>query len=153
MYAVNDWLRVGKYRETRDPGLLGAMNIGAMLQLAELVEQPGITTLYLPVEDGIPLSLNLLARGLVFVEDQYAAGKNILIACGAGISRAVTFSMAALREAEGISLVEAYRAINQVHPMALPHPALLESLCQYYPDESPNDLFYAAYGMERFRPG
>jgi len=35
-----------------------------MLQLAEKVEQPGITSLFLPVEDFAPLNIDLLKQGI-----------------------------------------------------------------------------------------
>ena len=55
MDKIRPWLYIGKYRETLDGRYLSAHNITAMLLLAELVEHPGITSLYLAVEDGEPL--------------------------------------------------------------------------------------------------
>jgi protein-tyrosine phosphatase len=67
-----------------------------------------------------------------FVRARKAEERKVLVACGAGISRSVSFSIAALKEEEGLSLLDAYAAIRAVHPDALPHPALWESLRQYY---------------------
>jgi hypothetical protein len=131
---------------------LRARGIGAMLQLAELVEQPGIATLYLPVEDGEPLPLKLLVKGLVFVEDQRRQNRNIMIACGAGVSRSVTFAMAALHEAEKLSLADAFFTIQAIHPAALPHPALLVSLCRFYADEPASEVLMAIHHIETFSP-
>ena len=150
MYSINNWLFIGKYRDTLDQGILQEQGIGAMLQLAERVEHDGIASLYLPVEDGEPIPLNLLAKGLVFVEDQHAEGKKLLIACGAGISRSVAYSMAALREVEKRSLVDAFHKIHENHPAALPHPALLVSLGNYYPDEPPTKLLQAIHHIDHF---
>ena len=50
MNEIRPWLYVGKYRDTLDPYTLGLHRIEAMLQLAEAVKQPGITSLYLPVK-------------------------------------------------------------------------------------------------------
>ena len=55
MYPIRPWLYVGKYRETLNRRLLHINGIGSMLQLAERVDQPGIASLYLPVDDGVPL--------------------------------------------------------------------------------------------------
>ncbi|NWG16704.1 MAG: GNAT family N-acetyltransferase [Chloroflexi bacterium] len=132
MYRIRPWLYIGKYRETIDHELLRAHHIGAMLLLAENVEQPGIEALYLPVEDGEPLPDDALQRGVAFIRAQKAAGRAVLAACGAGISRSVTFATAALVEEEGLSLVDAYRAIQVNHPYAMPHPALWESLRAHY---------------------
>lgn len=132
MQRIRSWLYVGKYRDTGSPVLLSSYQISAMLQLADPLPQPGIASLYLPVEDGVPLSPEQLRRGLDFVRLHKADGHRILVACGAGISRSVTFAIAALKEEEGLSLLESYRQILDSHPQALPHPALWESLRVYY---------------------
>ncbi len=55
MHRIRDWLYVGKYAETTNLSYLRSYGIGAMLQLADRVEQPGIESLYLPVEEGVTL--------------------------------------------------------------------------------------------------
>ena len=132
MNQIRPWLYIGKYRETRDYRLLTAHGITAMLLLAELVEHPGITSLYLAVEDGEPLPHEMLIKGVDFVKAQKAAGQTILVACGAGISRSASFAAAALKEIEGISLREAIHIVKQAHPDSLPHYKLWQSLCDYY---------------------
>src|SRR5512136_1818127 len=104
MNAIRDWLYVGKYRETIDVTSLAAQKIGAVLQLAEAVKQPDIETLYLPVEDGVPLASCHLRQGVDFVLNQKRLGHRVLIACGAGMSRSVAFAVAALKEDEGLFL-------------------------------------------------
>lgn len=59
-------------------------------------------------------------------------GHSVLVACGAGISRSTTFAIAALKEAEGVSLLEAARIVRPAHFDGMPHPALWELLCHYY---------------------
>ncbi len=134
MYRIRDWLYIGKYRDTIALTLLRTQRINAMLQLAEYVLQPNISTLFLNVEDGAPLSVEQLMRGMAFVRAQKAQGNTLLIACGAGLSRSVAFTMAALHEEEHLSLMEAYQAIVRAHPEAMPHPKLLETLRKYYND-------------------
>src|SRR5437868_6406606 len=104
MHKICPWLYIGKYRETIDINILIAYRINAMLQLADKVEQIGIASLYIPVEDGEPLPADKLRQGVDFVRAQKAAGKTVLVACGAGISRSVTYSIAALKEEENLSL-------------------------------------------------
>ena len=53
MNAIRPWLYIGKYRETLDKDLLSTKKIDAMLQLAEAVKHPDITSIYLTVEDGV----------------------------------------------------------------------------------------------------
>ena len=60
MHPIRPWLFIGKFSETQDDVLLRRREIGAMLQLADSVKQPGIPSLYVPVEDGEPLPPDLL---------------------------------------------------------------------------------------------
>lgn len=147
MIQVRPWLAIGKYRETTDLNLLKHFQVGAMLQLADAVPQPGIASLYLAVEDGVPLPREILRRGVDFIRMRKADGHKVLVACGAGISRSVTFSIAALREEENLSLFDAYSQILDVHPDAFPHHALWESLRSYYGD----DMTYEAVWDELFK--
>jgi protein-tyrosine phosphatase len=139
MNAIRPWLYIGKYRETLDTDLLSVKKIDAMLQLAEAVKHPNITSIYLPVEDGVPLPDHLLQQGVDFVLSEKSLGHTLLIACGAGMSRSVVFAIAVLKEAEGLSLLEALQAVKHHHPDSLPHPALWESLCTYYHEENSID--------------
>ncbi len=132
MDRIRSWLYIGKYRDTRDLDYLQSRNIGAMLQLAELVEKPNITALYLPVEDGEPIPTDLMAQGIEFVRSQKALGKIVLVACGAGISRSSSFAVAALKEEENLGLMEALREVATRHFDTQPHPELWNSLCGYY---------------------
>lgn len=137
MHIIRPWLLVGKYRETVNLSLLQHYDIAAMLHLAERVEQPGISCMYLPVEDGVPLDPDHLQAGIEFIRAEQRHGARVLVACGAGVSRSVTFAIAALKEIEGLSLLEAWAAIKAVHPMALPHPELWQSLGRYYGEALP----------------
>ena len=76
MNAVRPWLLVGKLAETLYAEPLHQANIGAMLQLAKEVKHSDIASLYLKVEDGEALPANVLARGVAFVHEQHAEGKN-----------------------------------------------------------------------------
>ena len=137
MNRIRPWLYIGKYRDVVDFPMLQACNIGAMLLLVEPVDHPGIASLYLEVEDGVPLAGDVLERGLDFVSEQKKLGRSILIACGAGQSRLVVFGTAALKQEEGLSVLDAFRAICNQHPDAEPHKVLWESLCQHYGEDIP----------------
>lgn len=137
MNSIRPWLSVGKFRDTLNYGYLKANNIEAMLQFAELVEYPDIPAFHLAVEDGIPLASTDFQRGINFVLQQHQQGKKLLIACGAGISRSVVFTIAALHETEGTDLLTAYQQIVNAHIEALPHPVLWKSLCTYYQEDIP----------------
>ena len=137
MYLVRPWLYIGKQRDTENLPQLQAKQIRAMLQLEERVEQPGVHVLYLPVRDATAIAANDLRRGVSFILLERQLGRKVMIACAAGISRSVTFAVAAIYETEGIPLLMAYSDIVRVHSMALPHPALWKSLCLYYQQDVP----------------
>ena len=143
MHRIRPWLFIGKYRHTRELQLLQAHNIQAMLQLAELVEQPGVTTLFLPVKDFAPLSPQLLQQGVDFVKEQMQKNHTTLVACGAGINRSTAFCVAVLKEVEGLSLLEAFGEVKRRHRQAMPHPPVWQSLCQYYAEDVPMDRLYS----------
>lgn len=103
-----------------------------MLQLAEYVPQPEIEVLYLAVEDGEPLSYDLITQGIEFLEKQRKQNSRTLVSCGAGISRSATFCVAALHEAEGLSPLDAYRDLHRVYSLAMPNMYLWRSLLAYY---------------------
>lgn len=137
MDQIRPWLFIGGIRDTLNLSYLSYKSIGAMLQLAAKVEQPGITSLYLPVEDFEPLKFELLENGIFFVRGQKKLGNRILIACGAGINRSSSFCTAVIKEEEGLSLFEAFKEVKNKHPEAMPHEPVWESLCRYYNESVP----------------
>lgn len=137
MDEIRPWLFIGKFRDTLNASYLQFKSINAMLQLAEQVEQPGILSLYLPVEDFAPLKFDLLERGIAFIQEQKRLGNRTLVACGAGINRSSTFCTAALKEEEGMSLLEAFEEVKKRHPESMPHQPVWESLCKYYGETTP----------------
>jgi protein-tyrosine phosphatase len=98
---------------------------------------PGIASLHLAIEDGVPLASLVLKEGLDFVARHKREGRTVLIACGAGQSRSVAFGIAALIEEERLTLMDALRTIVSNYPDAEPHQALWESLCRHYGEEIP----------------
>jgi len=137
MDQIRPWLFIGKYRDTTNGPYLQQKNIRAMLQLAELVQQPEIDSLYLPVQDLAPVSWNHLRQGLDFIRQHKENGNRILVACGAGINRSSSFCAAALKEEEGLSLFEAFKEVKRFHPESMPHEPVWESLCNYYDEKVP----------------
>ena len=137
MDQIRPWLYIGSYRDTKNPSYLTLKSIQAMLQLAELVEQLGIISLYLAVEDLAPIPFDLLEKGISFIREQKGLDHRILVACGAGINRSSSFCAAALKEEEGLSLLEAFKEVKRKHPESMPHKPVWESLCKYYNEITP----------------
>ena len=136
MNQIRPWLYIGKYRDTTNLPQLQFHRIGAMLQFAELVEHPGIVSLFIDQEDGQPTPYRHFQKGLDFIRYTKEEGRNVLVACGAGISRSATFAIAAISAIEQISLKEAYIEVKRLHPDTMPHPALWKSLCRYFKDDA-----------------
>ena len=137
MDQIRPWLFIGSYRDTKNLSYLTFKSIRAMLQLAEKVEQPGIISLYLPIEDLAPISSQHLRQGIHFIKEHKAQGNRVLIACGAGMNRSSAFSAAVLKEEENLSLLEAFKQVKHCHPESMPHKPVWESLCQYYSEDIP----------------
>jgi protein-tyrosine phosphatase len=137
MDEIRPWLYIGSYRDTKNQSYLALKSIQAMLQLAEKVEQPGITSLYLPVEDVAPIPFDLLEKGISFIHEHKMQKHRILVACGAGINRSTAFCVAALKDMEGLGLLEAFREVRSRHPESIPHQPVWESLCTYYKETIP----------------
>ena len=132
MDQIRPWLFIGAYRDTLYRSYLDFKFIQAMPQLAEKVEQPNIISLYLPVEDLAPISSNHIRQGVDFIREHKEKGNRVLVACGAGINRSSAFSAAALKEAEGLSLFDAFKQVKHKHPESMPHEPVWDSLCSYY---------------------
>lgn len=137
MDQIRPWLYIGSIRDTLNKSYLSYKSIGAMLQLAAKVDQLGIVSLYLPVEDFEPLNYELLKKGITFVRDQRKLGVRILVACGAGINRSSSYCTAILKEEENLSLFNAFKEVKYKHPEAIPHEPVWESLCRYYNETVP----------------
>lgn len=132
MFKIRDWLYIGKYSQIRSKENLERNRIGALLNLAEQVGHEGVESLFLKVTDGESVASGIIADGVKFVREQKAAGKRVLVACGAGISRSSMFAMAALMEEEGLDIFAAYREVYQQYRAAQPHHELVMSLAAYH---------------------
>lgn len=132
MDQIRPWLFAGSYRDTVNTIHLKQYAIQAMLQLAEYVNQEGIVALFVNVEDDEPISSGHLEQGLDFIRTQKNMGHRVLVACGAGINRASAFCTAALKEEEGLGLLDAYKEVKRLHPESLPNMPLWKSLCVYF---------------------
>ena len=132
MDKIRPWLYIGSFHDTHQGGYLTDRSIQAMLLLDENIELHNITTLYLPVQDFSPLKFELLDRGLEFIREQKSLDRTILVACAHGINRSSAYCTAALKNIEGIDLLNALREVQKHRPIAMPIESVWESLCEYY---------------------
>ncbi len=75
--------------------------------------------------------LSLIGQCTEFIREQIGQRNRILVHCFAGISRSPMICMAYLYEC-GMSFEEALIFIQEKHPSANPHEALLRSLHDWY---------------------
>lgn len=142
MYSVNNWLAMGTHAQALRPDLMKSHQIGAVLQLANAAEQLQMPTLYLRVHDATIVVPQTIDRGIQFIHTQRQWGRRVLIADDNVRSCAPMFAVAVLKEALGVSLIDAYRLVLTAHPHAKPHPLLWDSLCTYYADEPPYGMLW-----------
>jgi hypothetical protein len=142
MYTIANWLSLGTHNEALRPALMESQQIGAVLQLANPTDQLQAPAHYLRVHDATFVLPATIEEGMAFINEQRAWGHRVLIADDNARSCAPMFAIAALKEAHGVSLIEAYRLVLTAHPHAQPHPLLWDSLCTYYPDEPPYGMLW-----------
>jgi protein-tyrosine phosphatase len=132
MFKIRDWLFISGYPSASSPQLVKAHGIEASLQLFEAIKMEGVESLYLDVQDGYEITPAQIRSGVDFVRANHEKSKKVLVTCGAGISRSVTFSIACLKEIEGLSLPDAYKSVRQHHPEAMPDHIHWKSISDYY---------------------
>lgn len=137
MDEIRPWLFIGGFRDTLDKGYLDRKRIQAMLQIAEPVQHEGINSLFLEVDDLARTPHHLIKQGVDFVLTEKEMGHNILVSCGAGVNRSTMFCLAALKEAEGLNLFDAFKEVVRRHPGALPNEQVWEAFCDYYHETVP----------------
>lgn len=135
-----DWitpdLAIGGLSDLLDHGRLQEEAVEAVLQLyghpRERATIPlPLEILQLPVKDREPLPPEFLRAGLDFLAEQRRAGRRVVVACGAGISRSPCF-VAACLHTEGMALDEAFRLIQGARPQICPNRELMRSLLDYF---------------------
>lgn len=135
MFQIRDWLYISDYPTASSPKLVKTQDIEAILQLFEGFEMDGVATHFIPVSDGLPMTKAMIQEGIDFICNQRAKERKLLISCGAGVSRSVTFSIIALKEIEGLSMEEAYRAIRETHEKALPDHVHWQGVADFYGED------------------
>lgn len=137
MIPIRPWLVVGKYTDTVNSDILRDHQVGAMLQLHQAVDHLDMPTMFLPLQDGKPVTMVELDQGIDFIRRHKAQGHTVLIACSAGVSRSVTLATAALKLEEGKSLLDTFHDVRERHPRALPDQVHWQALCQYFKEDIP----------------
>lgn len=135
MHKIRPWLFVGTYAESKNWEWLEKHRINALLQVHKPVTHSQISTWYVPAVDGQRISGATFDNAIRYVRRQHRQHHRVLIACGAGISRSVTFTVASLKAIEGLSLEDAYKSVYEVHREAMPDHVHWQALCEYFHEE------------------
>ncbi|MEE2709928.1 MAG: dual specificity protein phosphatase [Gemmatimonadota bacterium] len=138
MDFVLDRVAIGSYDDAIDLSALQANDVTAVLDLASEVSYslpPSILRLKIPMEDRIPLKHDYIRLAVNWLRNA-SQERRVLVHCLAGISRSVTIVMCYMHEDLGYSLEDAYALIRSHRFQANPHPALLESIHEYYQVEN-----------------
>ena len=141
MDFIIDQIAVGSYEDAINLQVLQANDITAVLDLASEVSYslpPSILRLKIPLEDRVPMKQEYIRLAVNWLRNA-AEERRVLVHCLAGISRSVTIVMCYLHEVQGSSLEDAYGMIRSKRFQANPHPALLDSIHEYY--EVENKMF------------
>lgn len=143
MHKIRDWLYISDYPSACSKELLEKVGIQGMLQLFQAIEVDGIDSKFVPIGDGLPLQKSQIEEAIGFIKAQHAKNHTLLSTCGAGLSRSVTFAVIALKEIEGLSIDDAYRAIFKHHPNAMPDHIHWKIIAKYYGED---DNFWEVWG-------
>ncbi len=84
-----------------------------------------------PLNDGEFVPRRQMMRGVTFIREARAADRQVLVVCGAGVSRSSTFVLAYLLEC-GYDLHDAWRLLRARHPEASPAQQMWASLLAHY---------------------
>lgn len=136
MIYIRPWLYLGKHQEALNTSKLAEHNIEAILLLHAPLEQSHLSTLFIPIEEGVSSS-EIFKQGIDFVIAERKKNHNIFLACETGGNRSIAFGTAILKEIEGMALWDAFQEIKQIYPIARPHADLWKLLCVYYQEEIP----------------
>jgi protein-tyrosine phosphatase len=145
---IRDWLWIGRSVKANALQMLSECGIGAMLHLVEMPTFEGVHSLFLDIPDAEPLQHEHIQQGLDFVLRERDAGRTVIIVCAAAKSRSASFTIAALKAAEHLPLLEAAREVKRLHPNTFPHAELWESLAAYFGEEvSVEEMYQALHGI------
>ena len=132
---ITEGLGLGSWYDCQDHAYLQEQGVESILQLYGPDPCPdgfpfARASLQLNVVDARPLPTLVLQAGVAFIREQRRQGRNVLVACAAGMSRSPSFLAAYLHE-EGMDLAEAYLAIRARRSI-IPHPKVIQSLVDHY---------------------
>lgn len=130
MNQIIDRLYIGDIQDAGRPPLLGAHDITAVVSLTHADPEDDypsdVTVETVPLVDGPQNDVTDLKTAVETLVELYEATETVFVHCSAGASRSVTTVAVSLTRLTDRSLREAFEDIEETHPPAHPHPALVE---------------------------
>jgi len=127
MSWVNEQLAVGGRIRPEDMHALGLSGVTHVIDTRseyqddeEALQKENITLLYLPTPDTYPLSVEQLAEGAKWANEQIKKGGRVLIHCEHGVGRSVLLTCATLVQ-DGMSGRDALALVQQKRWQAAPN--------------------------------
>ncbi len=127
MSWVNEQLAVGGRIRPEDMHALGLSGVTHVIDTRseyqddeEALQKENITLLYLPTPDTYPLSVEQLAEGAKWANEQIKKGGRVLIHCEHGVGRSVLLTCATLIQ-DGMSGRDALALVQQKRWQAAPN--------------------------------
>jgi len=137
MHQIRDWLFITNYALASNMEYIQKEGFDAMLQFYRPIYIPFVQTQFVELTDGKPISQAYIESGIQFIQTHHDAQEKVLVTCGAGISRSVTMTIAALKVIEGGDLESIYRDVRKRHPDAMPDQVHWDSISTYFGENVP----------------
>ncbi|MGQ3357009.1 MAG: protein-tyrosine phosphatase family protein [Phreatobacter sp.] len=139
------------------PRLASRHDIGAVVDLraetggdAGPFDACGISFLHLPTPDRMGVSLDMLERGVDFVEAMRRQGRRVLIHCHFGIGRSATLALCVLA-ARGVEPLAALALAKDARPVISPSREQYDAWCHWLVARGISAPSYHAFGMVAYR--
>jgi len=137
MSWVNEQLAVGGRIRPEDMHALGLSGVTHVIDTRseyqddeEALQKENITLLYLPTPDTYPLSVEQLAEGAKWANEQIKKGGRVLIHCEHGVGRSVLLTCATLVQ-DGMSGRDALALVQQKRWQAAPNERQVARLKEF----------------------
>ena len=66
--------------------------------------------------------MNVIEKGVQFIEHEISLGRGVVVNCAMGVSRSATIVIAYIMKKYDISFIEAYEKVLQKRPVISPNP-------------------------------
>lgn len=138
---ITNQLAIGGLEDVQSEEALREQGIDFVLSLAPDVALNGIRQEFVRISDREALPDEAIERAVHLIEKEIVLGRRVLIHCNKGISRSPAIAICYLTQCLEMSVPKALALVRRMRPQAMPHPALLGSVVDYYQSDWPTGSF------------